>query len=134
MPDWKRLRQGLVAGLSAALVLSILAPVSPWATAQPWERQTLQLQAPRELLVGGAPFSLDCDLVLFPSRVLQGKLQTNTRQQQAVIQPRLDPQPATYLESPSATHLPKLYWWKNRRYVCQMLDLPPPSSTPSCAL
>ncbi len=134
MPNWRKWKRSLVALLSAALALSILLPVSPWTTAEPWSRQIPQLQSPRESLSIGSPFSLDCDLALITSRVLQGKLQTNSRQQQAVVQPRLDPAPATRLESPSSTHLPKLYLWKNRRYVCQMLDLPPPSSTPSCTL
>ncbi len=134
MVHWKRPQGPLVAVLSVVLVLSILLPVSPWNTAERQHQDILRLQAPRELLVAAAPFSIDCDLVLFSSRTLQGNLQITNRPYQAVIPPRLDVLPATRFESPCARHVPKLFWWKNRRYACQMIDLPPPLLTPSCAL
>ncbi len=124
----------LVAVLSVALVVSVLLPVSPWTTADPSRQSTLRLQSPRELLVAGPPFSIDCDLVLFSSRSLQGNVQNTNRPHLAIIPPRLEVIPVASFESPSARHVPKLLWCKNRRYVCQILDLPPPFPTASCAL
>ena len=130
----RRREAPLVAVLSVVLVLSILLPVSPWRTPERRYDNSVLLQSPHELLVAGAPFSIDCDLALFSSGALQGKLQITNRPQQAITPPRLDVVPVTCFESPSARHIPKLFWWKNRRYICQVLDIPPPLSTPPCAL
>jgi hypothetical protein len=130
----RRREAPLVAVLSAILVLSILLPFASFADTTSWRPDDLQLQSPRVRLESSAPFDIDCDIVLYPSRVLPGRLQNTHRPQQAAVPSQLDVLPSPSFESPSARHLPRSSSWKNRRYVCQLLDLPPPSLPPSCAL
>ncbi len=129
-----RRERPLVAVLSIALVLSILLPVAAGATEEPRHAGALQLSAPADLLVAGPPFPISFDLALNSFRTLSGRHHNTTRQQQVVIVPRLDPLPAASLESASTQHFPRFIWCKNRRYVCQLLDIPPPFCAPSCVL
>jgi len=130
----RRREAPLVAVLSAILVLSILLPFASFADAVSQHSDDLRLQSPRERLVSSAPFDIDCNIVLYPSRAPFGKLQNSHRPQHAAVAPQLDVFPSPSFESPSRRHLPRFFSWKNRRYICQLIDLPPPSLSPSCAL
>ena len=130
----RRREAPLVAVLSAVLVLSILLPFASFAEATSWHPKVLQLQSPCERLESGKPFDIDCDIVLYPLRMLPDKLQNTHRPQQAAVPPQLDVLPSPSFESPSARHLPRFLSWKNRRHICQLIDLPPPSLPPLRAL
>jgi len=134
MLGWRRREGPLVAVLSIALVLSILLPVATGATEEPRQADALRLTAPTDRLVAGPPFPISFDLALYSFRALSGRHHNSTRPQHIVLVPRFDPLPAASLESPSTQHFPRFIWCKNRRYVCQLLDVPPPFCAPSCVL
>ncbi|MBN1152802.1 MAG: hypothetical protein JXA58_06275 [Dehalococcoidia bacterium] len=123
----KRSLPQLLAIICMVFALQSLLPDSPLFARSEAHLHSVRVHSQVEQVLSEPPLSVDLNGAIFLSRTWQHWPIGHGRALLGIQPSQVDDTPTVAFTAIALDYGPHIAWWKNRRYMCQMLDTPPPS-------